>query len=612
MLNDLSWLKRVKILNESGSLINPATNEKLEELRLLLTQIEENTDELEINTESINLNTDELEAKVQSVKDAVDTLSSLVATESTTQSVLDALGVESGNSLLNELKSIAEGVNEDLSDIDTKLQSLIDKNQAQETGGNLDNIKTNSDNLDTELSTRASESTLQEVKDTIGQESGTTILSRLQDLWNKLVELFNEGGAKVKLWDGENQVGITSENKLKVESYQPADTAYLITGNNKVDNNNSTILPLNPSGEFLGQWTNILNYSMIILQITTNVSSAIDGVEIQWSSDGINIDDYDYYTINANGGKIFSFGCQNKYYRIKYTNGLTIQSFFRLTTIMKFSSQKPSSHRIKDNITDENDAELVKSVLTGKISGTNTFSNVVIDSNGRLQVAIPPAVSNIPIQLLWDKPHSAVNSGEWQELLYYTIPDGYDFNAVTFAGTSQFANEHIRAVQKTIGATFNCSTDTFTDGSYISLPKFATRMYLYVTSTIGASVNDDITITYTNNKGITGRTANVTITKSSATGTRLEVPLQTGDDGVIDITNVIHSATGQAGGFRICFYIEFFYLMLSSSGVLYQSNSVSLGGIVVPEKETVYLEYLSATKTTYNRRINLYGTLVPK
>lgn len=68
-----------------------------------------------------------------------------------------------------------------------------------DSAGHIDIIN---DNLDTPISTRSSESTLSEVRDTIGQESGSTVLSRLLDIWNKLVSLFNDGVAKVKIWDG--------------------------------------------------------------------------------------------------------------------------------------------------------------------------------------------------------------------------------------------------------------------------------------------------------------------------------------------------------------------------------------------------------------------------
>ena len=81
---------RTILLDEAGLLLDLATDTKLDELKILLTAIDENTDQLEIKAENINLNTDTLEAKIQ---------------------------------------------------------AIVDKNQAQETGGNLDNIKENINNI---------------------------------------------------------------------------------------------------------------------------------------------------------------------------------------------------------------------------------------------------------------------------------------------------------------------------------------------------------------------------------------------------------------------------------------------------------------------------------
>lgn len=129
MLKDLGWLKQVKIQDSTGIVINPSTNEKLDELKTVLQKIDTNTDELELNVENIELNTD--------------------------------------------------------------------------------NIDLNTDEL---------EGKVQELIDTTGQESGTTVLSRLKDLWDKLVELFNNGVAKVNIWDGTNLVGVTPDGRLKVDT----------------------------------------------------------------------------------------------------------------------------------------------------------------------------------------------------------------------------------------------------------------------------------------------------------------------------------------------------------------------------------------------------------
>lgn len=225
MLKDLGWAKEVKLKDSSGNIINPATIEKLDELKTVLENIDNNTDTLEVTAENINLNTDTLEAKVQSVRDQLDVLLSTRASEVTSQAILDALGEESGTSILNELQTLVATLDVDLSTIateatlqqieghldtvETKLQSIIDT---------LSNIETNTDNLDVSLSTRATEATLEEVKNAIGEESGTNVITRLKDIWDKLVELFNTGVAKIKIWDGTEVANVTTDNRLQVEA----------------------------------------------------------------------------------------------------------------------------------------------------------------------------------------------------------------------------------------------------------------------------------------------------------------------------------------------------------------------------------------------------------
>lgn len=166
MLHDLGWLRQVKLEDSAGDVINPATVEKLQELKVLL--------------QAIDANTDTLEAKVQSVRDQLDVLLSSRATEDTlsnvdinTGEILDTIGQESGATVL------------------IKLQSLINKNQAQETSGNLADIKTNTDSLITQTGEVQPSPTI------------NTVLGRLKDLWDLLTTLFTTGLAKVKIWDGE-------------------------------------------------------------------------------------------------------------------------------------------------------------------------------------------------------------------------------------------------------------------------------------------------------------------------------------------------------------------------------------------------------------------------
>jgi hypothetical protein len=149
---------------------------------------------------------------------------------------------------------------------------------------------------------------------------------------------------------------------------------------------NSSNIPLSANGIFLGTVEDVLHESVIVVSVFSDVTSATDGLEIQFSSDNVNWEHKDNFTISANTGKTFSFQPVARYFRIKYTNGTLAQSEFRLHTVFKSTYVKPSSHRIADSISDQDDAELVKAVLSGE-DPDNHFHNVSITHDGYLAVS---------------------------------------------------------------------------------------------------------------------------------------------------------------------------------------------------------------------------------
>lgn len=139
---------------------------------------------------------------------------------------------------------------------------------------------------------------------------------------------------------------------------------------------NSTAEVLEADEVYEGEWQNTLEYGTIVVAIRVSHDSAINGLEIQWSANGVDVIQDDVFTLSASAGKVFTFGPANKYFRIRYTNGDTLQTLFNLQTILRRTYFKPSSHRIQDSIIDEDDAELVKSVITGLDVLTGDFDNV--------------------------------------------------------------------------------------------------------------------------------------------------------------------------------------------------------------------------------------------
>ena len=143
-----------------------------------------------------------------------------------------------------------------------------------------------------------------------------------------------------------------------------------------ISEDNSSDTTLGISEVFEGEWQDTLDYGYIFVGPTTDQASAIDGLEVLWSADGVTEHDSDVFSISANTGKIFTFGAARRYIKIRYTNGTTPQTLFSLETRLSRVFMPSSSHRIQDSIVDDDDAELVTNVNKAKSELSGNFENI--------------------------------------------------------------------------------------------------------------------------------------------------------------------------------------------------------------------------------------------
>jgi hypothetical protein len=200
----------------------------------------------------------------------------------------------------------------------------------------------------------------------LGSDISSVVLALQSDVWNTVLR--NSSGTEIG----------TIANPIQTA---PASV---------VSSLNSTNTPLNAGQTWTGTWEDVIGYSTITLTIFTSHASATEGLKFQTSSDGTNWDDGDLFTMpamTAGNAKVYSFGVTARYFRIIYINGASNQTAFRLQTILHRVAIKPSSHRVDDSITDEDDAELTKSVLTGKSAISGGYKNVATDDDGRILIS---------------------------------------------------------------------------------------------------------------------------------------------------------------------------------------------------------------------------------
>jgi len=184
---------------------------------------------------------------------------------------------------------------------------------------------------------------------------------------------------KVKVWDGTDELAVNTDGSI---------TTQLLS---KICTNNSTDTPLLANATFTGTAGEMNGYASILITVYTDVASATDGLSIQFSHTDSPYDwhESDAYTIAAGAYKTFTLQPVDAYFRIVYTNGGSDQTAFHINVQLHSVAPKASSHRMEDDISGQDDAQLVKSILAAERPGTaGIYTNIQATNGGNLKVSV--------------------------------------------------------------------------------------------------------------------------------------------------------------------------------------------------------------------------------
>jgi len=158
---------------------------------------------------------------------------------------------------------------------------------------------------------------------------------------------------------------VTMSNTLALTDTQlratpvPVSGALSVTANGIISTVNSTSVALAANGVFTGPAEDITEFADVRLMVFADQPSAVDGLQLQQSTNGTNWDSIDAFTVPATTGRPFSVGASARFFRIVYTNGATAQTAFRLQTKLYKAYGKGASVRPQDARSNENDFEEV-------------------------------------------------------------------------------------------------------------------------------------------------------------------------------------------------------------------------------------------------------------
>lgn len=277
---------------------------------------------------------------------------------------------------------------------------------------------------------------------------------------------------------------------------------------------NTTQDLLGANGIFTWDRQDTLDYWVITISVVSDQSSITDWLLIEWSSDMITVAQDDVFTIVANHGKTFTFGPASRYVRVTYKNGPIAQSKFELETSLRSSYVKPSSHRISDSIVSDDDAELVKSIITGKRDDWS-FGNAILDNEDRMQVnsqdylywiAEGAIAWHSPLLKFWTRTSILANTQslirEWTNpnYTYLTSAEILKVSSSSVNDTALWTGTRTIKIYW-LDADFNEIDEivTMNGTNIVSTTKTFIRIFRVVTNTCWSLFKNDGNITITNN-----------------------------------------------------------------------------------------------------------------
>lgn len=153
-----------------------------------------------------------------------------------------------------------------------------------------------------------------------------------------------------------------------------------VTGWN--DLGNSTTTALAGGATFTGVWFDALNYEVVQIIVKPSHASAADGLCFEWSGDASNADVSNCSGVGANEGRAFAITKRARYFRVKYTNGGTLQTSFRLATTWSSTGTGIVTRPLDFAVDDDNLAQIVRSATNGRNSSTGALEPIGMGGSG--------------------------------------------------------------------------------------------------------------------------------------------------------------------------------------------------------------------------------------
>ena len=226
---------------------------------------------------------------------------------------------------------------------------------------------------------------------TAGTAIGTTIAAPVGNELGLIVRNIPSGIQAVSFDDGANAITFMNTTPTGTEYAVPVRQVNGVSGH--FDAGNSSTVNLGPGAVFTGVGRDVLGHASVSFSASSDVVSATNGIELQWSPDNINWSTRGASSLplprtGPNNATDLIVRCHDRYFRIKYTNGPNPQTFFRLYVFQHNYIPNADGKGVAQTPVDGDDVILVKSVMAGKrpLSEGAGYTDVLVDRAGALLV----------------------------------------------------------------------------------------------------------------------------------------------------------------------------------------------------------------------------------
>lgn len=192
-----------------------------------------------------------------------------------------------------------------------------------------------------------------------------------------------------------------------------------------VDEGNSTSEALDTNEPFIGTGIDVSEYQAVILQISSDVAGAANGIRFESSVDNVNWDHWHRYTYNANGSTHYEETLSAKYFRMVYVNGDVAQGYFRMQVKLLKTAATAHVHSLTHTLSDDHPASVVRSILAGSLDDdSRDYANVEIHkANGRTSLAI--GQGHRISEMFGREPIEIQAETQTTDATLYTVPEDY-------------------------------------------------------------------------------------------------------------------------------------------------------------------------------------------